>query len=62
MISPTDAIRTARRTRVNRYENVTVGDLVQSGTSEPPVIGFVAFHIDVAVGAATQVLTTVEEC
>ena len=41
---------------------MTVGDLVQVGTPEPPVIGFVAFHIDVAVGAATQVLTIVEEC
>ena len=53
--SPKDAIRVARIARVNRYEKVSVGDLVQVGTSEPPVIGFVASRVDVPVGAATQV-------
>ena len=58
---PKGAIRVARIARVNRYEKVSVGDLVQVGTSETPVIGFAVFHFDVTVGAATQVLTFVRD-
>ena len=58
---PPEAIAVARCARVNRYEKVSVSDIVQVGTSEPPVIAKVEYHIAVSAGGASQCLSILQE-
>ena len=58
---PKDAIFVARCARVNRYEKVSVSDIVQVGTSEPPVIGKVEYHIEVRAEGECHCITILQE-
>ena len=59
---PVDALRVAKTARVNKYEKVSVGDVVRvCSTSTPVVIGQVAFHISVSDGDDIEHVTILHD-
>ena len=58
---PKDALSISRCARINRFEKVSVSDIVQVGTAEPPVIAKVEYHIEVRSGVASQCISILQE-
>ena len=58
---PADTLRTSAKARVNKYEIMSVGDVVLVGECSSPIIGKVAFHASVSDSGATEITSVIEE-
>ncbi len=58
---PKDAMRVSNTARVNKFEKVSIGDIVLVGTSEPPIIGKVGLHVAVSDAHHTEHVTLIDE-
>ena len=54
-------LQTSRKARVNKYQFVSVGDLVLLGSVSSPTVGRVVLHVSVAVDELLEHATLVEE-